>query len=842
MRRPRSILSRYLPPGLYFWIILLIGMAAAVRMGTQPGKATGTTFVVLLFFACATAPLKVHLPGADHAVSLSSVFTFAAITELPAGYALFIVSVALLYQSLVYVESLPRWREIAFDLASASVATLFTYRVYCYLNAELGLKRLLSLVGAAVTYFAITSATGAVQIALQSGEAPWRIWNRRFFWTAPLYLLAAVAVDMTQTLLDASTASQRLMALALIFLGYRYVKHYFGRLHDQQDHGRKMEELRQRTIEALAVAIEAKDGATAGHLRRVKRNAIRLAKKLRFSEIEIKTVELGAVLHDVGKVAVADYVLGKPGRLTENEFNQIAVHATVGADIVSAVQFPYPVEEVVLSHHEHWDGSGYPRQLKGPQIPRLARVLTVVDCFDALVSDRPYRAALPVQRAVELMREQREKLFDPEILDAFLDELPDFVEDLQRELDAERSQLRLAGGPTPRVRQTWLTDAEFNEAALRLKTLEKLASTPEQLVLLYDILQILGADLETPESLKRTLAMLQRVIPHQKAGIFILEGENYVLVQGEGIPEHCNSRLALPALQGAMAEAAAARKPVIAEGPPVEFHARVAPRYWDDVRCTLAAPLILDEAVIGGVALCSSATRNFDQGQAWFLSLITGKLASTVASIRALEKLRLDATTDPLTKLLNARATFQTLEKEIGRASREGTSLAVLFMDLDRLKPVNDSHGHRAGDKLLSETAQRLRAFLRTYDSLGRVGGDEFLAILTGIDPESLPARVMNLEQAVARNVVTVTEGVEVATTISIGVACYPQDGADAEELIFRSDQRMYIDKSREPTPVERSLGLEDAREATSTCGEDGVFRLGLGLEGVGLHEPRYRR
>src|SRR5690606_37389455 len=126
-----------------------------------------------------------------------------------------------------------------------------------------------------------------------------------------------------------------------------------------------------------------------------------------------------AVLHDVGKIGVPDSVLCKPGRLTELEFQSIVAHAGIGADIVASMEFPEPVDAVVRCHHEHWDGSGYPAALSGEQIPRLARILTVVDCFDALVSERPYRKPLSIEQAADLMRQQRRKIFDPEVLDVF---------------------------------------------------------------------------------------------------------------------------------------------------------------------------------------------------------------------------------------------------------------------------------------------------------------------------------------------------------------------------------------------------------------------------------------
>ncbi|HYM08291.1 MAG TPA: diguanylate cyclase [Terriglobales bacterium] len=791
---------------LFYLCLMLMAGLAVNRMICRPGQPNGLTFLSLLFFACATSPLRVHLPGVDRSVSLSLTFRFTAITDLPAGYGFFVLAIAVLYDALIDKERTTSWQDIGFNLLSAAICTASTNSIYMHLDRDLGLQPLLSRGMAALAYFAVASATSAIRIGLMDGVAPQRVWNEKFFWTAPLYLLAPVPGELARMLQGTYRISDRLLAVGLALIGYRYAKMYFGRLHDQRDHAQRLDEIRDRTIESLAVAIEMKDGCTAGHVQRVKRYSALLAWKLGFSEDEIRTLELAAVLHDVGKVGVPDYILGKPSRLTDYEFGQMAVHTTLGSEIVGAIQFPYPVEDVVLSHHEHWDGSGYPRQLVGTQIPRLARVLTVVDCFDALVSDRPYRTALPVEKAVEIMQQQRGKIFDPEFLDAFLEELPAVTKDLGRELEIERAHLRLRRKPTFKVKQTWLNDADANEATLRRRTIEKLASSPEQLVLLYEILQVLGADLEVEESLQKVLSMFQRLVAHDKSGIFLLREESYVLLEGRGFRDHSLSHMTIPAGHGVVAHAATSRQPIVADGPPGELPSGVVPRHFEDVRSTLVAPLILDERVIGAVVLCSSAPGYFQQEQAWFLGLVTAKLANTVSTAVSLQKLRLDASTDPMTRLPNARTTFERLKNEIARASRESTPLAVFFLDLDHFKPVNDSYGHGAGDRLLVATVETLKTCLRTYDVLGRMGGDEFVVIMPGIPSESISAKIENLKRAVAENLVTVSEGVQVATTVSMGAASYPLDALDAEELISLSDQRMYADKKNATGGTGRSL------------------------------------
>ena len=181
------------------------------------------------------------------------------------------------------------------------------------------------------------------------------------------------------------------------YLTYHSYKVYLGRVEDERRHTQEMADLHLATIEALALAIDAKDQTSQLHIRRVQLYAAALARGLGMSENEIQGVKTAALLHDIGKLAVPEHILSKPGPLTPEEFQKIRAHPKVGADIVSSVPFPYPVAPLILSHHERWDGKGYPAGLKGEEIPLGARILSVVDYFDALMAERPYHKAMTLR-------------------------------------------------------------------------------------------------------------------------------------------------------------------------------------------------------------------------------------------------------------------------------------------------------------------------------------------------------------------------------------------------------------------------------------------------------------
>ena len=220
------------------------------------------------------------------------------------------------------------------------------------------------------------------------------MWNQNFLWSAPSYFVGAGAAALATWAVMTSGMWLAVLLIAPLYLTYRTYKVYLGRIDDERRHVEEMADLHLATIEALALAIDAKDQTAQSHIRRVQVYATSIARGLGMSDTEIQGVKTAALLHDIGKLAVPEHILSKPGPLTQEEFQKIRVHPQVGAEIISAVPFPYPVAPLILSHHERWDGKGYPQGLKGEEIPLGARILSVVDYYDALTSDRPYHKAM----------------------------------------------------------------------------------------------------------------------------------------------------------------------------------------------------------------------------------------------------------------------------------------------------------------------------------------------------------------------------------------------------------------------------------------------------------------
>ena len=273
----------------------------------------------------------------------------------------------------------------------------------------------------AVTYYAVNSGLMAVAIGLESGASPFRIWREHLMWLVVGYLASASVAFCLVLLLQQASVAAALVVVPLIAVCHLTFRATYGRLEDAKRHVAAIDRLYLSTVETLAMAIDAKDDVTHSHVRRVQSYAAALARAMDVTdELTLKAIEAAALLHDTGKLAVPEHILNKPGKLTEAEFEKMKLHVDIGADILSLVHFPYPVEPIVRCHHENWDGTGYPRGVAGEAIPIGARILSVVDCYDALTSDRPYRRAMSEEDAVAILRERRGKMYDPAVVDTFI--------------------------------------------------------------------------------------------------------------------------------------------------------------------------------------------------------------------------------------------------------------------------------------------------------------------------------------------------------------------------------------------------------------------------------------
>ena len=409
-------------PGVSAAGLLVIGHC----VGTLMQQRLEPQWLALAVLTLLTGSFTIKIPSVAARLSVSETFVFASV--LLFGTCVGTITVALEIIVIIIAGTRREPLRILFNISSAALAIwLSSHAFYATSGIQPLAEReaplgtlILPLAVLAVSYFVLNSGMIAVAVGLERRESALAIWRTNFLPLAVNYLggasLAALFVSYTRTI-DLVAFG---VILPLLILSYLTFKYSFRRVEDATQHVDEMRRLYLSTIETLATAIDAKDQVTHGHIRRVQQFALGLAREIGVQDqSQMQALEAAALLHDTGKLVVPEHILNKPGKLTHGEFEKMKAHASVGADILSSISFPYPVVPIVRHHHENWDGSGYPDGLRGTNIPIGARILSVVDCFDALTSDRPYRPRMTDKEALAVLMQRRGVMYDPLVVDTF---------------------------------------------------------------------------------------------------------------------------------------------------------------------------------------------------------------------------------------------------------------------------------------------------------------------------------------------------------------------------------------------------------------------------------------
>jgi len=537
-----------------------------------------------------------------------------------------------------------------------------------------------------------------------------------------------------------------------------------------------------RTIRALALAIEAKEQSTQGHLERLSAYSMELGRVLSLSDEEMEALGAAVLLHDIGKLAVPEQIINKPGRLTPEEFEKMKIHPLIGAEILSHVNFPYPVVPIVEAHHERWDGAGYPFGKKGEEIPMGARILAVLDCLDALSSERPYRRALPLTEALEQVATLAGTQYDPKVVAALKENWPRL-----RELTAVSTHRRGAAAGDDRYENAMQADGSF---------LTSIAAARQEAQMLFEISHDLGNSLSLDETLSLLSARLRRLVPYNSIVVYV-KSDNQLLPQHiAGDHFRVLSTLTPHVGEGLSGWVAEKGTPILNGNPALEFGSIADRSRVPDLTSAVSVPLNSPSATIGVLTLYRAAdTESFNRDDLRILLAISSKVALSMENALRFQQAESSATTDYLTGLPNARSLFVHLDEEISRCKREGNSLAIMVCDLDGFKLINDQFGHLEGNKVLHLFSQLLRSASRNYDYVGRMGGDEFVIIAPGLKPDAAAMRAERMNES-AMEAGTRVCG-EPTLTVSVGSAFLPEDGEDAEQLLAVADQRMYAQKQQ---------------------------------------------
>jgi len=753
------------------------------------------TFRFACFFVVAMAAslFKVRLPGIEATMSANFLFILVGILDLSRSETMIIGCSGGLLQSLWLSKPRPKIIQILFNLANLALSIAAADALFHSRWAfNLGFRWPLLLAVASTTYFGINTLSVSGIIAMTERRNPALVWKECYLWSFPYYLLGAVVAGVINIMNRSWGWQISILVLPIVYWIYRSYRVYLDRLHAEKRHSDEVAALHLRTIEALSLAIEAKDHTTHDHLKRVETYAVQFGEDLGLTPTELDALRAASLLHDIGKLAVPEQILSKPGRLTPEEFEKMKIHPIVGAEILSRVQFPYPVVPIVRSHHERWNGKGYPDGLEGEAIPIGARILSVVDCFDALTSDRPYRRALSVEEALAHIRSESGKTYDPRVVDCLDNRYAELEEKIKSEpksarlptSDAARTQAEPAAGVAAMPRPSEIRNASF---------LASIVSARQEAQLLFDLAQTMGNSLSLRETLSVVAVRLKEMIPHDTIVVYVLENQTLIPKYVHGTDYELFKSIEIPSGQGISGWVAQTGQPIINGDPAAETRYLQDSKTISVLKSTLSVSLPGRENVAGVLSLYHRSAQGFTREHLRLLLAASTKLGLSVENAQQFERARDSAGTDFLTELPNARSICLHLEQEIARAGRQSGSLAVLLCDLNGFKGVNDGFGHLVGNRLLQEIAKRLRSTCREYDLVGRLGGDEFVFVLPDLHQDEVAKLRTRVELAVREAGQAVCQSTLVG--VSIGCAFYPHDGSTSEELLSEADQRMYESK-----------------------------------------------
>ncbi|MGA2717025.1 MAG: diguanylate cyclase [Bryobacteraceae bacterium] len=761
-----------------YWFCVLAAGASCFLLSMKNWSPHGSIVQLAAYLTAAivASSVRIRLPGVPGKLSMNYAVIMAALLNIDLPSAMIVAVLSTLGQWMIQAVERPRWFDVVFSSVGVAVPVLTA-------NFMLHLSPLpqLALVAASLAWFLIDTAMSAGLTGFTDGAE-----LRASLRTSLQYLLGGCIAGAVHFMDQHLGGPALAISIVPLYLVYRSLGNHLGRLEEQQQHITEMAELHVRTIETLALAIDAEDDTAGAHLRRIQVYAREVGKELKLSHTEMKALEAAALLRDIGKLAVPEYITSKPGKLTPEEFEKMKVHPVVGSEILDRVRFPYPVAPIVRSHHEKYDGTGYPDGLAGGQIPIGARILSAVDCLDALASDRKYRKAMPLEQAMHYVAMESGKSYDPRVVAILQRRFREFEQQVRAEtadyvkLSSQLKLERSAAHVPKRADAVTRTRDHFPLA---------ISGARREFQMLIEAMNDLGSSLKLDETLAVLGVRLTTMVDHDAIAIYLIEDDKLVphFVKGESF--QLFSSLEIPLGQGLSGWVAESGLPIANGNPAAEAGYLNDPTKVTLLRSAISVPLGSTDGVVGVLTLYSLRARAFGTDDHRLLLAIAPKAGLAIQNALRFERAASAADTDQLTGLPNARFLFSQLQSEVDSAAQRNGSLAIAVIDLDGFKAANDQYGHLAGNRILHAVARSLRQNCRAGDLVARLGGDEFVILMR--EPERQAEETLaRIDQAVRG--LSFDPGCEASISFSAGVANYPEDGLDAGTLLEKADERMY--------------------------------------------------
>jgi putative nucleotidyltransferase with HDIG domain/diguanylate cyclase (GGDEF)-like protein len=777
---------------LYVTALLVLGLCVLTMNFAEWRLMDPVRFSAFFFFGCAASILKVAAPAMAGKMSVNFIFVLIGLTELPLPETLLVGCASVVIECIWRPGTRTTPLEVFFSIANMAVAISCANAALQHPAVVTVLPVELRIVLATTAFFIANSFPMSAVIALSTQSAVLRTWKDKNADSVPLYAVGAILACAFHAMARYTGWQTALLTLPVAYLLYRTYRLHIARAEDARVHAESLANLHLRTIEALALAIEAKDNTTHDHLRRVQVYAMAVGKDLGLDEDELEALRAAAVLHDIGKLAVPEYIISKPGRLSPEEFEKMKIHPVVGAEILEHVQFPYPVVPIVRAHHEKWNGTGYPFGLRGKDIPVGARILSAVDALDALASDRQYRRALPLDDAMGKIEQDSGKAFDPAVVEVLK----------RRYVELEKSAKQASGDTIKlsldlKIRRGAAPAAGFEAAAAPVE----FTSTEGEPLPFLEALALARADIQSVfesanagaisiEELLSALAVrFKRLVPHDAFALYVVREDKLMPQYVTGDNYRLFSSLRIPVGQGLSGWVAENRKPILNGNPSVESGYLNNPSIFSTLRSAISVPLQGSASLIGVLSLYHEGRDAFTKDQLRLLQAIASKLALAIETAA-----RANAGMEPMASdLPDAATSIRHLDTEFLRCRRLNTPLALILCSIDGLRQVQAERGRTETELLVRNLTQAMRDGIRDYDFLGRLGPNEFMLVLPGFSTFAVRAKASKLMQIASGS------GAGAVSVLAADAIC-PDDGNDAEELLAAADRRLHqIRAQRQP-------------------------------------------
>ncbi len=794
-------------------------LAASAVAGLQLGQPV--TFGALLVLAVLTSVFKVSVPmpvplnAQPLTMSLAFAANFASLIILDGPSATLIAVVAAWSQTTFNTfRSRNPWHRTVFNMAALAVTMASTDLALRVVAGHAGPWDLrgdaLALGAAAATYYVVNSGVVAGALAAAGGQPFLSLWMKHVLsgWIA--HVFGAAAAGLAVASVDRSAIWLAPFGALSLGLGYRAYRTYIERMDQQQHAVQRLSDLHLATVEALALAIDAADQGSRLHLRRLQRHASLLARACGLSDDEVQAVATAAMLHDIGMLAVPQHILAKRDGLTDDERRKLWLHPQVGADIIHAVPFPSPVAPLILGHHERWDGGGYPAGLVGEAIPLGSRIVALVDRFDELLREP---SATP-QSALARLTEDAGHALDPDLVARF--------EGLVGSILAIETEL------APPQATTDLELRAAGDRAASPNAVAHIAHAQREVYGLYDLSQALGATLTVTDAMQQLRERLGGLVPFSTCALFLHDVESSRTTcrwMGGRDAADPATTIASEFVQGPVAwvlEHGRSLVTALPAGVPARRGDGLPPRTSAVVE-VLICPLRVDDCTYGALAAYHDRRGTYAEDQRRIFERVAEIVSSAIQNALRYERTHEAALTDRLTSLANSWGLVAGADHALARAAHEQEPLAVLMLDVDKFKDVNDTYGHEAGDRALKVVARVLSQAVRPNDVCARYGGDEFVVLLANCDVHQADRRAAELKRQVAALRFEAAPGEAMPLRISVGAAVFPADGRAFDALLAVADRRMYHDKTMTRRGAARwtELAETSSREAAKAILRD---------------------